>query len=176
MAAGQVTCDTETPAGASSVLDYSYARPKPDIDKPDAQGSDGLGSDGLGSDEEAIARRESERIGAAFDDAEMLQRHLARSGKAMVEPRVFTDLAEARVAWTAHRWTPETDGRFWLALSRLAEAAKPVTVESLSADASGDAQRMTRNYFRWTLCVGAVIVPISIYGFVNASISEPLER
>ncbi len=35
---------------------------------------------------------------------------------------------------------------------------------------------MTRNYFRWTLCVGAIIVPISIYGFVNASISEPIGK
>jgi hypothetical protein len=176
MAVRQDTSDTETPGGASATADYSHARTKPDTERPETGEPGAARPEAPGPDAEAGARRARERIGAALDDAEMLQRHLASSGKATVEPRVFADLAQARVAWASDGWTAEIDARFWFTLSRLAEAAKPVTVESLSADASGDARRMTRNYFRWTLCVGAVIVPISIYGFVNASISEPIEK
>ncbi len=153
----------DQPAATSEPSTLDYARSKPD-----------LGPVAPGADKNTI--KANDKIGTALEDAEILVRHLSRSGKTAIEPKIVADIGQARLARESDLWTVDVDTRFWVALSRLAEAARPVTLESLSADASGDAQRMTRNYFRWTLCVGAIIVPISIYGFVNASISEPIGK
>ena len=107
----------------------------------------------------------------ALDETHMLLAYAASSG-INIEPEVSEAIARARAANERHSWNADIEAKFWPAKSKLSQSVKPVTVDSLAAGAVGVAANATRRYFKWTLILSAVIVPISIVMFINTAISN----
>ena len=107
----------------------------------------------------------------ALDETYMLLAYAASAGT-NIEPEVSEAIARARAANERHSWNADIEAKFWPARSKLSLSVKPVTVDSLAAGKFGAAAIATRKYFRWTLILGNVIVPISIVMFINTAISN----
>jgi hypothetical protein len=107
----------------------------------------------------------------ALDETHLLLAYAASSG-INIEPEVSEAIARARAANERHSWNADIEAKFWPAKSKLSQSVKPVTVDSLAAGAVGVAANATRKYFKWTLILSAVIVPISIVMFINTAISN----
>jgi hypothetical protein len=107
----------------------------------------------------------------ALSEVRMLLAYASSSGIA-IDPEVSDAIAQAREAQERNSWNAAIEARFWPAKAKLSHAVRPVTVESLAAGAVGAAAKATRTYFRATVILSAIILPISIVGFINTSISN----
>jgi hypothetical protein len=111
----------------------------------------------------------------ALADAKLLLRYAAEVG---LEPKenVVCQIQSAQDANDQGKWTPQISQSFWLAYSALCTAVKPVTAESLRAYAGGSLEKTLKRY-RWaTICLLVIILPLSIFLFVNTSLSNQLSE
>jgi hypothetical protein len=109
----------------------------------------------------------------ALADAKLLLRYAAEIG---LEPKenVVCQIQSAQDANDQGKWTPQISQSFWLAYSALCTAVKPVTAESLRA---GGSLEKTLKWYRWvTICLLVIILPLSIFLFVNTSLSNELSE
>jgi hypothetical protein len=109
----------------------------------------------------------------ALGETQRLLAYAASSG-ITIEPDVSDAIARARAAHELHSWNAEIEAKFWPAKSKLSQAVKPVTVDSLAEGAIGAAAKATRRYFQSTLILSAVILPISIIVFINTALSNDI--
>src|SRR5215472_11563608 len=109
----------------------------------------------------------------ALSETQRLLAYAASSG-ITIEPDVSDAIARARAANELHSWNAEIEAKFWPAKSKLSQAVKPVTVDSLAEGAIGAAAKATRRYFLSTLILSAVILPISIVVFINTALSNDI--
>jgi hypothetical protein len=165
---------TDTMSATRPATDYAHAGSKPSkitilptADSAGAKPVEALG--GVTADEYAPGKD----VTMALGEARMLLSYAASAG-IPIGSEITGPIAQARAAQETRNWTPEIESKFWPALSRLAAAVKPVTAQSLLADEKGDAREATNGYFKWTMIIGAVIVPISIIMFVNTSVSNEI--
>jgi hypothetical protein len=107
----------------------------------------------------------------ALDETHMLLAYAASSG-INIEPEVSEAISRARAANERHNWNADIEAKFWPAKSKLSLSVKPVTVDTLAAGKFGAAAFATRRYFRSTVILAAIIVPISIVMFINTAISN----
>ena len=116
--------------------------------------------------------READR-NQALADAKLLLRHAAEVG---LEPQsnVVCQIQAAEDACDQGNWTPQISQSFWLAYSALCTAVKPVTAESLKACAGGLLHKTLNLYRRGTIWLIVVILPLSVFLFVNTSISNEI--
>jgi hypothetical protein len=109
----------------------------------------------------------------ALSETQRLLAYAASSG-ITIEPDVSDAIARARAAHERRSWNAEIEARFWPAKSKLSQAVKPVTVDSLAEGAIGAAAKATRRYFLSTLILSAIILPISIIVFINTALSNDI--
>jgi hypothetical protein len=111
----------------------------------------------------------------ALADAKLLLRHAAEVG---VEPQsnVACQIQVAEDANDQGKWTPQISQNFWLSYSKLCNAVKPVTAESLRASAGGSIQKALKLYRAGTIFLIVVILPLSVFLFVNTSISNEIDQ
>jgi hypothetical protein len=107
----------------------------------------------------------------ALDETHMLLAYAASSG-INIDPDVSEAIARARAANERQNWNADIEAKFWPAKSKLSLSVKPVTVDTLAAGKFGAAAIATRRYFRSTVILAAIIVPISIVMFINTAISN----
>ena len=107
----------------------------------------------------------------ALDETHMLLAYAASSG-INIEPEVSEAISRARAANERHNWNADIEAKFWPAKSKLSLSVKPVTVDTLAAGKFGAAASATRRYFRSTVILAAIIVPISIVMFINTAVSN----
>jgi len=111
----------------------------------------------------------------ALADAKLLLRYAAEVG---LEPKenAVCQIQSAQDANDQGKWTPEISQSFWLTYSALCTAVQPVTAESLKAYAGGSLEKTVKGY-RWiAICLLVVILPLSIFLFVNTSLSNELSE
>jgi hypothetical protein len=173
---GSPSASTEAEAVAA---DPAYARVKPapagpserDVHRPEDQHDD------TATHRETTAEpyAPGDKIAQALAEAELLLGYAARAGTPLgleiVEP-----IAQARAAAEKEHWTADIEGRFYPAFSKLAAAVKPVTAETLASDWGREARSATRLYFKWTLALATIIIPVSIIMFFNTSISNEVGK
>jgi hypothetical protein len=111
----------------------------------------------------------------ALAAAKLLLRHAAEVG---LEPQsnVVCQIQAAQDANAEGKWTPQISQSFWLAYSKLCHAVKPVTAESLRACAGGLLHRTLNSYRRGTISLIIIILPLSVFLFVNTSISNEIGK
>jgi len=107
----------------------------------------------------------------ALDETHMLLAYAASSG-INIEPEVSEAISRARAANERHNWNADIEAKFWPAKSKLSLSVKPVTVDTLAAGKFGAAASATRRYFRSTVILAAIIVPMSIVMFINTAVSN----
>jgi hypothetical protein len=107
----------------------------------------------------------------ALDETHMLLAYAASSG-INIDPDVSEAIARARAANERQNWNADIEAKFWPAKSKLSLSVKPVTVDTLAAGKFGAAAIATRRYFRSTVILAAIILPISIVMFINTAISN----
>jgi hypothetical protein len=109
----------------------------------------------------------------ALGDAKFLLRHAAEIG---LEPQsnVVCQIQVAEDANNQGKWTPQISESFWLAYSALCTAVKPVTAESLRACAGGLLHKTLNTYRKGTISLIVIILPLSVFLFVNTSISNEI--
>jgi hypothetical protein len=107
----------------------------------------------------------------ALDETHMLLAYAASSG-ITIDPDVSEAIARARAATERQNWNADIEAKFWPAKSKLSLSVKPVTVDTLAAGKFGAAAIATRRYFRSTVILAAIIVPVSIVMFINTAISN----
>ena len=131
--------------------------------------------------DQPVAREPTSERGSEVDrkqalaDAKLLLRHAAEVG---LEPQsnVACEIQAAEDANDQGTWSPQISQNFWLSYSKLCTAVKPVTAESLRACAGGSLQKAL-NWYRWgTICLIVVILPLSVFLFVNTSISNEIDQ
>jgi hypothetical protein len=131
--------------------------------------------------DQPVAREPTSERGSEVDrkqalaDAKLLLRHAAEVG---LEPQsnVACEIQAAEDANDQGAWSPQISQNFWLSYSKLCTAVKPVTAESLRACAGGSLQKAL-NWYRWgTICLIVVILPLSVFLFVNTSISNEIDQ
>jgi len=145
----------------------------------DAKFDDRNGGDPAGSrdEEETISQPLEDNYAPdrfatdALDETHMLLAYAASSG-INIEPEVSEAISRARAANERHNWSADIEAKFWPAKSKLSLSIKPVTVDTLAAGKFGAAASATRRYFRSTVILAAIIVPISIVMFINTAVSN----
>ena len=137
----------EGPAGSRNEEEPTTAQPPKDNYAPDAFATD------------------------ALDETHMLLAYAASSG-ITIDPDVSEAIARARAANERQNWNADIEAKFWPAKSKLSLSVKPVTVDTLAAGKFGAAAIATRRYFRSTVILAAIILPISIVMFINTAISN----
>jgi hypothetical protein len=115
------------------------------------------------------------KIEQALTDAELLLGYAARAGTPL-GPEIVEPIAQARIAEEQEHWTADIEAKFYPAFSKLAAAVRPVTPETLAADWGREARRVTTLYFKWTLALAAIVIPVSIIMFFNTSIYNEIGR
>lgn len=111
----------------------------------------------------------------ALNETHTLLTYAASSG-ITIEPDVSEAIARARAASENQNWNAGIEATFWPAKSKLNLSVKPVTVDSLTAGSVGAVANATRRYFRWTVILTAIIVPVSIVMFINTAISNDVRN
>ena len=108
----------------------------------------------------------------ALQDAERLMKYAAEIG-ADVGDDVRNDIVEART----HRGAPSSvqAANLLAGLTKLAAMLRPVTAESLKAY-SGEEHHAVHAYWRWAMCLAAVIVPFSVASFLTSAISDAIRK
>src|SRR5262249_47461425 len=61
-------------------------------------------------------------------------------------------------------------------LTKLSARMKPVTAETLKACCSEQEKQTVRAYWKWTMCLAAVIVPFSLASFVTSGFSDGIRK
>ena len=82
------------------------------------------------------------------------------------------NVATAGEAFARGRWTDDIEAALYTTKSKLAEAIKPVTTETLAPGALHFARKSTRFYFRATLVIAGILVPLSMVVFANAKLTS----
>jgi len=82
------------------------------------------------------------------------------------------NVAAAGQAFARGRWTDEVESNLYTTKSRLAAAIKPVTTETLAPGALHCARKSTRFYFKATLVIAGILVPLSMVVFANAKLTS----
>jgi hypothetical protein len=116
-----------------------------------------------------------DNVAKAISEAQSLIGYAANAGIPISED-IADPIAQARAAQSNATWTPKIEAGLYSALSKLAAAVKPVTSEALAADWETKAQRAASNYFRWTVVLTIIIIPISVAMFINTSLSNEVEQ
>jgi hypothetical protein len=108
----------------------------------------------------------------ALRDAERLMTYAAEIGV-----DVGDDIRKAVVEARTHSGAPSSEQAAGLltALTKLAAALKPVTAESLNA-CCGEERHTVLGYWKWAMCLAAVIVPFSVASFVTSAISDAIRK
>jgi hypothetical protein len=108
----------------------------------------------------------------ALRDAERLMTYAAEIGI-----DVGDDIRKAVVEARTHSGAPsnEQSASLLTALTKLAATLRPVTAESLVA-CSGEEEHTVRGYWKWAMCLAAVIVPFSVASFVTSAISDAIRK
>jgi hypothetical protein len=105
----------------------------------------------------------------ALEDAERLLKYSAEIG-VDVDDDVRDHILQARTQ-SSVGWTETGAANLLSALTKLAARLRPVTAESLKA--CGDEERHpVHGYWKSAMVLAAVIVPLSLFGFVTSGISE----
>jgi hypothetical protein len=107
----------------------------------------------------------------ALNETHTLLAYAASSG-ITIDPDVSEAIASARAASENQHWSADIEAKFWPAKSKLGFCVKPVTADSLTAGSAGAAANAIRKYFRWTIILSVIIVPVSIVMFINTAISN----
>jgi hypothetical protein len=108
----------------------------------------------------------------ALQDAERLVKYAAEIGI-----DVDDDIRNATLRARAHG----SDGanaeaaNLLAALTKLAARLRPVTAESLKA-CSSEQRHTVHGYWKWAMCLAAIIVPFSIASFVTSAISDAIRK
>jgi hypothetical protein len=119
------------------------------------------------SDKDNLSRR--------IFEAELMVAHAAELGKGL-KPELSAVIATARDAYTRSEWTIELTKQFWPAYSQLSVAIKPITGESLAACAGNGVARTLARYRFWTFSLALILIPLSVFMFVNTSISNDINE
>ena len=89
-----------------------------------------------------------------------------------VDKKDSKNVATAGEAFARGRWTDDIEAALYTTKSRLAAAIKPVTTETLAPGALHFARKSTRFYFRATLVIAGILVPLSMVVFANAKLTS----
>lgn len=89
----------------------------------------------------------------------------------VIKPPFVADMAAAQEAFARGKWTPQHETRLYAAKTELANAIRPVTLETLSPDTIQEAKSVIQLYYRLTLGLIIFIVPISMVVFVDSDLS-----
>ena len=99
---------------------------------------------------------------SALKDAERLLAYAAQLG-IEVDETTRNSVLEARAAVTAG-WSKETASNLLAALSKLSAQLNPVSAESLRGYDTGP---LMRKYWKWAICLAAIIIPFSLASFIT---------
>ncbi|WP_157646613.1 hypothetical protein [Burkholderia ubonensis] len=109
-------------------------------------------------------------VGNLLEDSERMLAYAACAGK-MIEPDIPVTIAAVREAVAGGKLTAELEGQLYCAQSRLANAIKPVSAETLDPKSTEEAKKATRRYFVFTSILAVLIVPASMVMFVDSKLS-----
>jgi len=82
------------------------------------------------------------------------------------------NVAAAGQAFARGKWTGDVESDLYTTKSKLAEAIKPVTTETLAPGALHCARRSTRFYFKATLVIAGILLPLSMVVFASAKLTS----
>jgi hypothetical protein len=130
------------------------------------------------TDEEAPGARPEDcwnyagpHVAALVDDCCRMLNYATDKG-INVEPQDSRNVSIAGKAFARGRWSEQVESDLYTTKSRLAAAIQPVTTETLAANALHDARKSTRFYFRATIAIASVLVPLSMVVFANAKLAS----
>ncbi|MGX7000498.1 hypothetical protein [Caballeronia sp. KNU42] len=82
------------------------------------------------------------------------------------------NVAAAGQAFARGKWTNKVESNLYTTKSKLADAIKPVTTETLAPGALHCARKSTRFYFKATLVIAGILLPLSMVVFANAKLTS----
>ena len=130
------------------------------------------------TDEEAPGARPEDcwnyagpHVAALVDDCCRMLNYATDKG-INVESQDSRNVSIAGKAFARGRWSEQIESDLYSTKSRLAAAIQPVTTETLAANALHDARKSTRFYFRATIVIASVLVPLSMVVFANAKLAS----
>lgn len=88
-----------------------------------------------------------------------------------IDPSFVENIAAGREAFARGNWTAQHEALLYAAKSALANAIRPVTLETLAPDTILEAKAVTRFYFRLTIYLVIFIVPVSMAVFMDSNLS-----
>jgi hypothetical protein len=110
-------------------------------------------------------------VAALLDDCSRMLTYATDRGISVAE-KDSKNVATAGEAFARGRWTDKIESDLYTTKSKLASAIKPVTTETLAPGALHDARKSTRFYFKATLAIASILVPLSMVVFANAKLTS----
>jgi hypothetical protein len=110
-------------------------------------------------------------VAALVDDCNRMLTYATDKGIS-ISKEDSKNVSAAGQAFARGRWTDEVESNLYTTKSTLAEAIKPVTTETLAPGALHSARKSTRFYFRATLAIAGILVPLSMVVFANAKLTS----
>lgn len=110
-------------------------------------------------------------VPALLDDCSRMLTYATDRGISVAE-KDSKNVAIAGEAFARGRWTDKIESDLYTTKSKLAKAIMPVTTETLAPGALHDARKSTRFYFKATLAIASILVPLSMVVFANAKLTS----
>ena len=110
-------------------------------------------------------------VPALLDDCSRMLTYATDRGISVAE-KDSKNVAIAGEAFARGRWTDKIESDLYTTKSKLAKAIMPVTTETLAPGALQDARKSTRFYFKATLVIASILVPLSMIVFANAKLTS----
>lgn len=110
-------------------------------------------------------------VAALLDDCNRMLTYATDKG-ICIPKEDSKNVAAAGEAFARGRWTDALESSLYTTKSKLAAAIKPVTTETLAPGALHCARKSTRFYFKATLVIAAILVPLSMVVFANAKLTS----
>jgi hypothetical protein len=110
-------------------------------------------------------------VAALLDDCSRMLTYATDRGISVAE-KDSKNVALAGEAFARGRWTDKIECDLYTTKSKLASAIKPVTTETLAPGALNDARKSMRFYFKATLAIASILVPLSMVVFANAKLTS----
>jgi hypothetical protein len=110
-------------------------------------------------------------VPALLDDCSRMLTYATDRGISVAE-KDSKNVAIAGEAFARGRWTDKIESDLYTTKSKLAKAIMPVTTETLAPGALQDARKSTRFYFKATLAIASILVPLSMVVFANAKLTS----
>jgi hypothetical protein len=121
------------------------------------------------------AHREHVKLQSILANVELLLAHAAESGY-QLDAKTVSAIEVAREKYSKGIWTQEIAAEFWPAYSLLCATIKPVTAESINASTAENLNRTIGVYRRFTYFLLIFIVPVSVFLFVHAGMSNDISE